>query len=142
MIYIENYSKICLYLTILCLLLYLNPVCATEVISGSGYTSGNGEGYWTEYSFINYCPLCGYSGTLETYVKGVNEITCTHCDADYSYSGRDKHEGYSRAWLIVYVEPEPTPTSENLTTNTTPITTTTLTPLEQALKTLQTNKII
>jgi hypothetical protein len=111
-----------------------------DVISGSGYTSGNGEGYWTEYSFINYCPLCHHYNTLETYVKGVNEITCTYCDADYSYSGHDKHEGYSRAWLTPYVEPEPMP--ENLTTNTTTLTTTTLTPLERAKQCLLLNELI
>jgi len=77
-----------------------------EIISGQGYASGIGEGYYTHYSFINYCPLCNHYGTLDTYVKGVNEITCLNCDADYSYSGRDKYEGYTRAWLTSYSELE------------------------------------
>jgi hypothetical protein len=94
--------------------LLLPAASAADVISGSGYTSGYGEGYYTSYSFINYCPLCGAYGTLETYVKGVNEITCTRCDADYSYSGRDKWEGGERAWLTTYYEPEPTTTSAEI----------------------------
>jgi hypothetical protein len=116
---------------------------AVDTITGEGYTSGIGEGYYTEYSFINYCPLCHHYNTLETYVKGVNEITCTHCDADYSYSGRDKHEGYARAWLTSYVEPEPPVTDNDSTTNMTTLSTTPIqTPLEKAQMTLLTYKIL
>jgi hypothetical protein len=120
---------------------FLPPSFSVDVITGSGYTSGYGEGYYTEYSFVNYCPLCHHYNTLETYVKGVNEITCTHCDADYSYSGRDKHEGYARAWLTSYIEPEPTPEAvvnqqPNQQPNREP------TPLERAQNVLMTYKIL
>ena len=70
-----------------------------EIITGEGYTTGYGEGYYTHYSFYNYCPLCGATDSLERGVKRYDELTCTVCDADYSFSGKDKTYN-PRAWLI------------------------------------------
>lgn len=89
-----------------------NAVIITdEYISGSGIASGYGEGYYTEFCFENYCPLCGSHGTLDWNPKGTyeGEITCSHCDADFSVSGRDKNGGGARAWLYYYEIPEPEP---------------------------------
>ncbi|MEN6293531.1 MAG: hypothetical protein ABFD07_16145 [Methanobacterium sp.] len=86
-----------------------------DVITGSGYTSGTGEGYYTEYSFLNFCPLCGHYNCLEVGVKRYDEITCVRCDADYSFSGKEKHIP-ARGWLTPY---EPEPTDNVSTTNTT-----------------------
>ena len=61
-----------------------------EVISGSGYTTGVGEGYYTQYAFYNYCPLCHHTNCLERGLKRHDEITCYKCDADYSFSGKEK----------------------------------------------------
>lgn len=87
----------------------VSPVYASTIYV-EGYTSGYYEGYYTQQEFLNYCPMCGEYGTLDTYVKGVNEITCLYCDADYSYSGKEKHEDGPRAYLIPY-----TPTLEDNT---------------------------
>ena len=94
------------------LILIFIQTASASTISGSGYTSGYGEGYYVHYSFYNYCPLCGGIDCLDTYVKGVNEITCLHCDADYSYSGRDKYGGGARAWLTPYYKPKAEPVPE------------------------------
>lgn len=86
------------------MLLSLN-MCYGSVISGEGYTSGVNEGYYTHYSFINYCPLCGAHESLDIGVKRYDELTCVVCDADYSFSGKDKTYK-PRAWLITYVPEE------------------------------------
>lgn len=94
---------------------------AVDVITGDGFTTGVNEGYYTHYSFLNYCPLCGYYDCLERGFKRNDEITCTYCDADYSFSGKEKLHR-PRAWLTPYV-PEPEPSVlENTTTNTTTLT--------------------
>jgi hypothetical protein len=111
----------------------------TNTITGEGYTSGYGEGYYTTYAFYNYCPLCGATDCLERYVKGVGELTCTWCDADYSYSGRDKYAGGCRAWLepVILEQQEPPETSPVI-----PEQQNQLTPLEKAYNTYNVHKII
>ena len=79
---------------------------STTTITGEGYTTGCGEGYYTHYSFWNYCPLCGHSECLMQGYKRYDEITCTVCDADYSFSGKEKMYNPS-GWLTPYT-PEPT----------------------------------
>lgn len=87
----------------------LSPVYGGTIYV-EGYTSGYYEGYYTQQEFINYCPLCDHYDTLAIYVKGVNEITCLYCDADYSYSGKDKYGGGPRGYLIPYI-----PETQNIT---------------------------
>lgn len=100
-----------LTLVIASLFLTLPAAAAVTVtdsyISGSGIASGYHEGYYTHFSFENYCPLCGHHGTLEWNPKGTSEgeITCSFCDADFSVSGKDKWDGGPRAWLIKYTLP-------------------------------------
>lgn len=98
--------------TILLLLLLLTSLGvgtanATSVISGEGYTTGCYEGYYTHYAFYNYCPLCGHIECLMQGYKRYDEITCTVCDADYSFSGKEKMYN-PRGWLTVYSPPEAT----------------------------------
>lgn len=42
--------------------------------------------------FINKCPACGQSGVLKAGIKRHDEITCTHCDSDFSVYGNEKWE--------------------------------------------------
>lgn len=79
-----------------------------DVINGEGRTTGINEGWYTHYSFVNYCPLCDHYNCLERGLKRNDEISCSHCRADYSFSGKDKTYN-PRAWLTPYTpEPEPT----------------------------------
>ena len=93
-----------------------------EYIQGTAIASGYGEGYWTDFSFMNYCPLCDGYGTLEWNPKGTREgeITCLYgCDADYSVSGKDKYYKGCRGCLTPYsqgiTEPAPAPERVNQT---------------------------
>jgi len=105
-----------------------------EVITGSGYTTGIHEGYYTHYSFINYCPLCDHYNCLERGLKRSDEISCYRCGADYSFSGKDKTYN-PRAWLTVYI-PEPEPViQENQTTEIEP------TPWQKAHSCYQNNRL-
>lgn len=76
-----------------------------EIITGKGYTTGVNEGYYTSYSFYNYCPLCHHYNTVYRGIKRNDELTCSNCDADYSFSGKEKLHN-PRAWLIKY-HPKP-----------------------------------
>ena len=61
--------------------------------------------YGNDYQYINYtttwlnfCPDCGYYGTLLINTKGTyeGELTCYHCDADYcGVSGHEKNTASS-----------------------------------------------
>ena len=82
-----------------------------DVLNGEGYTTGVNEGYYTHYSFYNYCPLCDHYGCLERGLKRNDEISCYRCGADYSFSGKDKTYK-PRAWLTIYEPiPEPEPST-------------------------------
>jgi len=70
----------------------LSPVSAST-ITVSGMNTASGGWYHTSGTFLNYCPECGHYGCLEFGIKLYNEITCTHCDADYSVSGKEKIAG-------------------------------------------------
>jgi hypothetical protein len=61
--------------------------------------------------------LCKHYNCLGNHVKGVNEISCYRCDADYDgCTGLDKHGGGARAGLNRYYKPEPkAATTENTT---------------------------
>lgn len=78
----------------------------TSTITGEGFTTGCGEGYYTHYSFYNYCPLCGHSECLMQGYKRYDEISCTICGADFSFSGKEKMYNPS-GWLTPYTPPEP-----------------------------------
>jgi hypothetical protein len=105
---IENYSKLYYTTLIILLALLISPAHASpDIITGSGYTTGTGEGWYTHYSFINYCPMCDHYNCLERGLKRNDEISCYQCGADYSFSGKEKLHR-PRAWLTPYVpEPEP-----------------------------------
>ena len=82
-------------------ILLTSPAYAMDTITGSGYTTGTNEGWYTHYCFLNYCPLCDHYGCLERGLKRSDEISCYRCGADYSFSGKDKTYR-PRAWLIPY----------------------------------------
>jgi hypothetical protein len=86
-----------------------------EIITGSGYSSGVNEGWHVDhYSFYNYCPHCHHINCLEVGLKRQDEITCNHCDADYSFSGKEKVYRYPY-YLTPYI-PEPEPTISKMET--------------------------
>lgn len=120
----------------------VNAVTITDTyISGYGIASGTNEGYKTHFQFENYCPMCGYHGTLTWNPKGTKEgeITCSHCDCDYSVSGKEKMYN-PRAWLTPYY-PEPEPVvAENATSAN--IAQVQLTPLQIAHQVFRNNSIL
>lgn len=74
---------------------------------------GGHSGY---YQWYDYCPQCHHYNCLGNYVKGVNEISCYACSADYDgCTGLDKSEGGARAELTRYYEPKPEPVENNTT---------------------------
>jgi len=82
-----------------------------DVIGGYYYPGGHYGGTSGYYYWENYCPLCHHYNCLGNYVKGVNEISCYRCSADYDgCTGLDKAGGGARAELIRYQEPTPEPT--------------------------------
>jgi hypothetical protein len=89
------------------MVLFLAQPVNAGVITGSGIASGYYEGYYTTFSFLDYCPLCTCYDVLIWNPKGTyeGEITCSYCDADYSVSGKDKYYRGDRAWLTPYTEP-------------------------------------
>lgn len=111
---IKHYKRI--HLLLICIL-FLSTTTITggvtyamdhTIITGEGYTTGCGEGYYTEYCFINYCPLCQHYDCVYQGIKRYDELTCTVCDADYSFSGKEKLYN-PRAYLIPYNPPNATP---------------------------------
>lgn len=96
------------------ILLILPTYSFGGTISGYYTPGGYYGGHSGYYEWIDYCPQCHNYNCLANYYKGVNEITCVICDADYDgCTGGDKHAGGAWAWLIPYVpevekvEPEP-----------------------------------
>lgn len=84
-----------------------------EIITGSGYSSGVNEGWYVHhYSFYNYCPHCHHYNCLGRGVKRYDEITCTQCDADYSFSGKEKV--YRYPYYLEPYTPEPVTICDNL----------------------------
>lgn len=130
---IEKFSIFCFII-----LLTIQGVGAAdcEIITGSGYSSGVNEGWYVHhYSFYNYCPHCHHINCLEAGLKRYDEITCTHCDADYSFSGKEKVYCYPY-YLEPYI-PEPEPTvAENTTVQSEP------TPWQKAHACFHTNEIL
>lgn len=99
---------------LLLILLILPTYSFGGTISGYYTPGGYYGGHSGYYEWIDYCPQCHHYNCLANYHKGVNEITCVLCDADYDgCTGGDKHAGGAWAWLIPYVpkvekvEPEP-----------------------------------
>ncbi len=112
---------------------------AVDVLTGEGFTTGVNEGYYTHYSFLNYCPLCGYYDCLERGIKRNDEISCYRCGADYSFSGKEKMYR-PRAWLTPYYpEPEPTVAENATSANIAPVQPT---PWEIAHHTYQNNALL
>lgn len=109
---IKHYLQFVSYILLFTILILPSSYAVTltdTYISGYGIASGIHEGYYTHFQFENYCPMCGCHGTLQWNPKGTREgeITCSHCDSDYSVSGKEKLHR-PRAWLTPYVpEPEP-----------------------------------
>ena len=70
--------------------MYAKPSCGCRY----GY-------YWHYREFINYCPNCGYYGTLRCNPKGVpeREYTCCRCSSDFcGVCGKEKYS-WSRVYL-------------------------------------------
>lgn len=111
-----------------------------DVLTGEGYTTGINEGWYTHYSFENYCPLCNHYNCLERGLKRNDEISCYRCGADYSFSGKDKTYN-PRAWLTAY-EDEPETTISKTETFVTPQLTPQLTPLQIAHTVFRNNSIL
>ena len=135
---IKHYYLILLIFTLLVLPCSFAVTITDTYISGYGIASGTNEGYKTHFQFENYCPMCGYHGTLTWNPKGTKEgeITCSHCDCDYSVSGKEKMYK-PRAWLTPYY-PEPEPTSSKMEQ----VQPTPMTPLELAHHVFQNNSIL
>lgn len=135
---IKHYYLILLIFTLLVLPCSFAVTITDTYISGYGIASGTNEGYKTHFQFENYCPMCGYHGTLTWNPKGTKEgeITCSHCDCDYSVSGKEKMYN-PRAWLTPYY-PEPEPVNANIA----PTQPTPMTPLELAHQVFTNNSIL
>jgi len=93
-------------------ILFLSTVGAShavqyDIISGEGYTTSCGEGYYTHYAFISYCPHCHHYNTVYRGIKRYDELSCTYCGADYSFSGREKVYSNPHYLTAYYPEPEP-----------------------------------
>ena len=113
MLNVKHYNRILLLLT--CILFLTTTTTGSvsyaveyNIISGEGFTTACGEGYYTHYSFISYCPHCHHYNCIIRGVKRNDELTCTICGADYSFSGREKV--YSNSYYLTPYYPEPEPT--------------------------------
>jgi hypothetical protein len=104
---IENYSKLYYTTLIILLALLISPTYASpDIITGSGYSSAVNEGWYVDqYMFYNYCPHCHHIDCLVRGLKRNDELTCVFCDADYSFSGREKV--YQNPYYLEPYTPEP-----------------------------------
>lgn len=126
---IKNYSiKIILMLSALMMVMvpvaFATSVAAKDVVVNSQYVKSTaicscGSHEYNQYmtaSFVNYCPHCHSSGTLEFNPKGTaeGEWTCSKCNSDYcAADGKEKIDG-SKYCLTPY-----NGNSTNKTNNTT-----------------------
>lgn len=107
---VHSIKRLSIYILLLSTILLstIPGVCA--IGSYSECTCGaHSYGYWHEVEFVNYCPMCGYSGTLGVYYlsDGDSELHCYHCGSDFcAYDGWEK-SGRFRAQLTVYTPKEP-----------------------------------
>ena len=85
--YNNNALPASVFVTDLSLYYYVN-VLAMPSVANSGF-----EYVYYNSTFVNYCPNCGFYGSLLFNPKGVaeGELTCANCDSDYcAVTGKEK----------------------------------------------------
>jgi hypothetical protein len=85
--YIKRFKLFAIFFAVLFITL---PMASASTLNAYGMNTCNKGWYHTGGTFENYCPNCHHHGTLAKRIKRSDEITCTNCDSDFCFCGKEK----------------------------------------------------